>query len=260
MVDDKNFLCLKVIQFDAEWQALEENLQTLKSDLLNSGYSGRGLDLIVLPEMALSGFTMTPAALNSDFLSMQSEKLQELSETIGAPLLIGLVENTERFVNSAQFFAPDRKQNDGYRKQKLFSPAKEQAIYQAGKQSCVFELPNMPHKAAVFICYDLRFPELFREVAKEVSVMFVLANWPESRQNHWRALLIARAIENQCFIVGVNRIGTDGNGWRFAGGSMVIDPKGDVILEMGQEHSAVIELDLQQVIEYRKQFPALDDM
>ena len=113
----------------------------------------------------------------------------------------------------------------------------------------------------MFICYDLRFPEIFRQVAREVEVIFVIANWPYTRELHWQNLLIARAIENQCFIVGVNRIGDDGVGLKFHGASMVIDPLGKILMQTDKKTEyEVCEFDTSEVVKVRKKFPFLDDI
>jgi predicted amidohydrolase len=114
---------------------------------------------------------------------------------------------------------------------------------------------------SVFICYDLRFPEVFRKVAKQVQAIFVIANWPCERVEHWNALLKARAIENQCFMIGVNRTGIDGNGIRYCGASCIIDPMGSFICSGSQsDEYLVCAFDSARVNEVRSQFPFLKDM
>jgi predicted amidohydrolase len=113
----------------------------------------------------------------------------------------------------------------------------------------------------VFICYDLRFPEIFRQIAEEVEVIFVIANWPHTREMHWQNLLIARAIENQCFIVGVNRIGNDGVGLKYNGSSMVINPSGEVLLQTDKiTEYDTCDIDISMVSKTRKDFPFLEDI
>jgi predicted amidohydrolase len=146
-----------------------------------------------------------------------------------------------------------------YIKNHPFSFAKENEYYHPGNDQSIFEIDYT--KCSMFICYDLRFPELFRMVARSVKIIFVIANWPEIRQAHWESLLKARAIENQCFIVGVNRIGKDGNGLVYAGGSLVCDPSGNERSRGGKQQEYIsTELDVSDVDCIRKKFPFLQDM
>jgi predicted amidohydrolase len=129
----------------------------------------------------------------------------------------------------------------------------------AGDNVTTFDIDGLP--SSIFICYDLRFPEVFRKVAKQVQAIFVIANWPSERVEHWNALLKARAIENQCFIIGVNRTGIDGNGIHYSGSSCVIDPTGSFICSGGEsEEYLVSDFDSAQVSKVRAQFPFLRDM
>ena len=128
-----------------------------------------------------------------------------------------------------------------------------------GNEQVVFEVDGI--KSSIFICYDLRFPELFRKVAKDINVIFVIANWPEVRQPHWESLLQARAIENQCFIVGVNRIGKDGNDLIYGGGSNVFSPLGENLSRGGKNQEYIVtDLDTAEVGAVRERFPFLQDM
>jgi predicted amidohydrolase len=145
-----------------------------------------------------------------------------------------------------------------YTKARPFSLAGEDKYFEAGNAPVVFSVGGMP--SSVFICYDLRFPELFRPVARRVKAVFVIANWPSSRVEHWTSLLRARAIENQCYVVGVNRTGTDGNGLSYPGVSCVFGPMGDLVLAGGEaEEILTAELDPAEVDRVRKEFPFLPE-
>ena len=124
-----------------------------------------------------------------------------------------------------------------YTKMYPFSPAREHRHYEAGAAPVVFELAGA--WCGVFICYDLRFPEAFRSIAKNVQAVFVIANWPRSRIEQWDILLRARAIENQCYSIGVNRTGLDGNGLYYSGSSQIVDPRGKVLCR-GSDRDAVV--------------------
>ncbi len=137
--------------------------------------------------------------------------------------------------------------------------AGEHEHYEAGAGPVLFRLDGVP--ASVFICYDLRFPEAMRAVAREVNAVFVIANWPSERVDHWRALLKARAIENQFFVVGVNRAGTDANGIDYPGASGVFGPDGQEICTGSATNELLIcEFVPQESERIRSDLPFLDDM
>ena len=140
-----------------------------------------------------------------------------------------------------------------------FSYAGEDLFYIAGKDTAIFSIEGMT--ASIFICYDLRFPEAFRRVAKNVQAIFVLANWPSDRREHWETLLKARAIENQCLVIGVNRIGADGNGIHYPGASHIYDPLGnDVCSGSETEEFLMGEFNPSEVVRIRSEYPFLKDM
>jgi predicted amidohydrolase len=133
----------------------------------------------------------------------------------------------------------------------------EDGPYDPGDQPVPFHLSGV--RAAAFVCYDLRFPELFRAVVDQCGLIMVIASWPSTRQAHWDVLLRARAIESQCFVVGVNRVG-EGGGLLFTGGSAIVDPLGQVLAHGGDKETLVMaDLDLAKVREVRSTLPFLKD-
>jgi predicted amidohydrolase len=133
----------------------------------------------------------------------------------------------------------------------------ETGSYEPGERPVLFDLDGMP--ATCLVCYDLRFPELFRAVVDRCEIIFVIASWPSERQMHWDVLLQARAIESQCFIVGVNRVG-EGGGLTFKGGSAIIDPFGNVLARGGHGEALVMaEIQPDSVVEVRSAMPFLKD-
>ncbi|BBP45421.1 hypothetical protein THMIRHAS_07940 [Thiosulfatimonas sediminis] len=184
--------------------------------------------------------------------------LQDLAVQRNESIIAGVAEKHDTaFQNNALAVNPYGQILLRYQKQRCFTYAGEQEVYQAGKQAGIVEVAGV--KTALFVCYDLRFPELFRAPAQQIEMMVVLANWPQERQAHWSALLQARAIENQCFVIGVNRIGEDGNGLHYAGGSMVINPDGVVITKLANESIAQVIIDLDEVAQQRQKFDFLAD-
>ena len=141
-----------------------------------------------------------------------------------------------------------------------FAPGGEAQHYVAGERAVVFRWGDC--RVSPFICYDLRFPEIFREAAAahRPELFVVIASWPEKRISHWMALLKARAIENQAYVVGVNRIGSDPY-YAYTGQSAIIDPHGEVLADAGEGEGVIrAELDLATLRKYREGLPFLGDM
>lgn len=218
-------------------------------------------DIIVLPELWTTGYDLTRldeiadknALKTIDFLIMMAKKYQV--HFVGGSVAnrgdMG-VKNTLLIINNKGQLV------HSYSKLHLFKLMDEHLYLKAGDEVGLFDLDNQTYGGV--ICYDIRFPEWIRaHTAKGAQSLFVVAEWPLSRLSHWRSLLIARAIENQCFIIACNRSGNDPKN-EFAGHSMIIDPWGEVIAEAGASEeilSAAIDLDL--VKEIRKQIPIFED-
>jgi predicted amidohydrolase len=245
-------------QLDIVWQDSAENLRRLQARLQQTA-SG-SCDVLVLPELFHCGFSMEAEQVAQARQGNVYQALSTLARQQQVYVVAGMALRGDvgEIYNAALVF--DRQGNElaCYAKNRLFSLAGEGRSYQAGREAVVFEVDGTP--CSVFICYDLRFPELFRQVIPRAELIFVLANWPDSRQRHWEVLLQARAIENQCFVVGVNRSGTDGNALHYVGGSMVVDPLGQVLCQLPDAPCLeTVEIDLRQVDRVRSQFPFLAD-
>lgn len=241
-------------QLSILWRDPEANLSRLKSLCPLEPTE----DLLILPEMFLTGFT---------------DELEELTEAPGGPFESALRSTlSERklaavagiarrhaegeIVNEAIFMSPGSTVPVSYRKIRPFRS--EHKVVTPGHTVMTFD-----HAGARFcplICYDLRFPELFREGLKQgAEVYIVIASWPATRQHHWELLLQARAVENQAYVIGVNRCGDDPN-FHYAGGSMVVDPLGEVVYHAGESESiSRVALDIQRVRDWRAEFPATKD-
>jgi predicted amidohydrolase len=204
-------------------------------------------DVAVLPEVAFTGFTMDPQP------DPDAEPfLAELARERGQAIVAGYVGEERR--NMAIAVDPAGAVLARYAKLHPITYADEHLHYKRGDDLPVFELGGV--RAAMLICYDLRFPEAFREAAlRGAEIFFVIANWPWRRVKHWRTLLRARAIENQAFVVGVNRIGADPRE-TYVSSSAVAGPHGDVL----HEGPGVVDVDPEVVREWRAEFPALRDV
>lgn len=261
------------IQWRASWESTTVDIDKLEN-IIEQFISDNGnlledqCDLLVLPETFNSGFSMRPETYAESVDGEISQLLSGLAKRYQMNIVAGVAQKQVRrncdgqalkFYNRALAFNRQGEQIGSYTKQKLFSFANEHDAFQAGHKSEVIEIDGEPF--ALMICYDLRFPELFREIADQVKGVIVIANWPDSRQLHWETLLQARAIENQCFVIGVNRIGKDENSLNYIGGSAVFSPLGEKLAYGEADQQAIVAgLDLQQVEKVRAQFPFLKDM
>lgn len=204
-------------------------------------------DVAVLPELAFSGFTMSPQPDPA-----AEPFLADLARQRGQAIIAGYV--GEGRLNAAVAVDAGGKILARFAKLHPLSYAGEHRHYRRGDDLPVFDLGGA--RAAMLICYDLRFPEAFREAAlKGAEVFFVIANWPARRVKHWLTLLRARAIENQAFVVGVNRVGEDPRE-SYVSSSLAAGPHGDIL----HEGPGVVDLDLSVVRQWRREFPALEDV
>lgn len=218
-------------------------------------------DIIVLPELWTTGYDLDNLKDTADEKAKEAKVFfKESALKYNSHFVGGSVANkTEAGIeNTLLVFHKQGWEAGTYSKLHLFKLMDEHLYLAAGKEKGLFSLEG--HKFAGLICYDIRFPEWVRAHAlHDVEAMFVVAEWPIQRLEHWRALLIARAIENQCYVIACNRAGSDPNN-KFAGHSMVIGPWGDVIAEGGEgEEILLAEIDLSEVKEARSRIPIFTD-
>jgi predicted amidohydrolase len=219
-----------------------------------------GAQLIVLPEMCTTGFTMDATTQAETLEGSSVRALGRIAAGAGVHLLAGVairecVDGVERNVNAAMLFDDDGAMRAIYRKQRVFGYAGEDRVYAPGADTVIVTVRGV--RIAPFVCYDLRFPELFRRVAADVDAMLIIANWPASRRAHWDALIRARAVENQCYVVAVNRLG-QGGGVDYDGGSAAFDPWGVPLVTTG-EAVAAVDVDPARVRAVREEYPFLRD-
>jgi predicted amidohydrolase len=217
--------------------------------------------LVVLPEMFTTGFSMNVATVAEPAGGPTQSWLEAIARRWDICLLAGLArrDSNARCGNDALAIGPDGKCLAVYRKQRPFSPGGEDQHYAAGSECVDFEWKGV--RVAPFICYDLRFPELFRMAALRRPELFaVIASWPEPRIEHWVRLLQARAIENQAYVLGVNRIGDDPT-HHYPGRSLIVNPSGEIIADAAAFEGFVeADLDLEALGSYRKKLAFLDDL
>lgn len=252
---------LACCQFDIAWEDKPANYRRVEA--LVAAASLVPGTLLLLPEMFATGFTMRAEAVAEPIDGPTSRFLGDLARRHEIFVQAGVVvsgEGETRPRNEALVFSPDGRLLARYAKMHLFSFAGEPEHYAAGASLTKFCWHDA--QVAPAICYDLRFPELFRAATvRGVDLFTVIACWPASREEHWLALLRARAIENQCYLAAVNRCGSDPPGLAYAGRSQIIDPRGTVLMDAGSGEGIIrANVDLQGQRRYRQEFPALADI
>ena len=250
-----NLLRIALVQMDIGWENPAQNWSNLHTQLKKLQEK---VDLIVLPEMFTTGFTMEPQRVAETMDGANVAQMVQLAQQQSAAIAGSLViQEGGRYRNRLLFVTPEGEIHY-YDKHYLFSPAGEDRVYQAGNRRIVLSYRGW--RIAPFICYDLRFSLWTRSYQRAYDLALFVANWPQKRASHWKALLVARAIENQSFVVGVNRVGRDGNQLLYQGDSMAVDPLGRILWEQSHHRTiGVVELHRKVLETWWEQFPAWRD-
>jgi omega-amidase len=247
-----------VIQHDTVWEDAPANYA--KVEALLDSVMGQGPQLLCVPEMFATGFSMNVAAIAEEAEGPTFGFLRDLARERAIYVQGSVPEKgPDKGLNACLTFDPQGRLLCRYHKIHPFSYGGEDKHYARGRELPVFALGEF--MAATPICYDLRFPEIFRHATRRGANLFIVpANWPVQRRHHWRSLAIARAIENLSWVVAINRVG-EGGGLAFPGTSMVISPVGDVVFEADdREQAFVAEVDLETLKAARERFRFLDDV
>ena len=250
---------ISLLQIDIAWRDAQENIR--RAELFMA--SQPGADLYVLPEMWCTGFDVSPDQHTLEQSKMGYEWMLRKAEELNASIAGSLAWQTEesarsgRFVNTLFVMGADGSVQH-YAKRHLFGYGGEDAHYLAGCQRVVMQVGDV--RVLPQICYDLRFPVASRNTAENpYDLIIYVASWPASRQSAWDVLLRARAIENQCYVAGVNRVGDDLH-CHYEGGTALIDPYGNSLFSLrGSAACASAEIDLQKMRQFREKFPVLKD-
>lgn len=252
-------LTIALVQAQQEWEDKAANFSNYEA--LLSSISA--VDLILLPEMFQTSFSMKPAQFAEPMNeSIGINWLRKMAAEKNAAFYTSLmIEDQGKYYNRGVFMFPSG-EYQLYDKRKLFGMAREEAFFTAGEKACIVTYKEW--KIQLQICYDLRFPELSRNSLIDglpaYDLLLYVANWPEKRSAHWKALLQARAIENQAYVAGVNRVGTDGLSLTYSGDSAVISPLGEVSsLEKHAEEVKIVTLSYAQKAEVLNTLPFLKD-
>ena len=246
-------LRIGVAQFDVTWENRDNNIHQLESMLP----FGEDIDLLLLPEMWSTGFSMQPEKIAEKHPGLAFEWMQKTSSKLNLSLAGSIsIEEDGKYYNRFYVVHSDGSFQQ-YDKRHLFSYGKEDDHYTPGNTREVFDIKGW--KIMPVICYDLRFPVWCRNNLN-YDLMIIVANWPTPRIHHWDALIRARAIENQCYIAAVNRIGIDGNDLHYPGHSCIVDMNGNVMLDMkDKEGIGVLALEKELLEKYRTHFRFLQD-
>ncbi len=248
---------ISLFQYSPEWENVEENISIIESTITRKISDE---DIIIFPEMTLTGFTMESKKFAEEIDGTGTKYFISLSQRLKKHLFVGIIEKDgENIYNSLVHFDSNGLIRARYRKIHPFSYAKEDESYSAGKETVTTNIEKI--KIGLTICYDLRFPELYRLYGKDRNEIIInIANWPIKRIVHWKHLLKSRAIENQCYMIGVNRIGSDPFNV-YSGCSAIFDPMGEEVLVCPNEEGIFsAEIDLSKVEEVREKLPFLDDI
>jgi predicted amidohydrolase len=248
-------LHFSLIQTDLHWEDKKANLQMLEQKIHSISEQTQ---VVVLPEMFSTGFSMRTEQLAE---TMEGPTVQWMKRTAASKkvILTGsvIIEEDGNYFNRLVWMLPNG-QYGYYDKRHLFAYGEEDKYYSAGSKRLIASVNGW--KINLMVCYDLRFPVWARqqfdeEGIFEYDILIYVANWPERRNTAWKTLLRARAIENQCYVIGVNRVGNDGNNIYYSGDSVVIDPLGEILYEKAVDEDVfTVQLNKERLKEVREKF------
>ncbi len=246
-------LHLALVQSDLVWESPDKNLENFDRMLASVGGQ---TDLVVLPEMFSTGFTMNPEGVERGAAARSLEWMRQRATAMNVAVAGSLVWPLETgYANRFIFMRPDG-QYDFYDKRHTFTLTGEDKAYKSGNQKVVWQYKGFA--ICPQICYDLRFP-VFSRNTENYDILLYVANWPEPRVLAWDTLLRARAIENMAFVVGVNRLGNDQNDLTFIGHTSAYNPLGEQLVYSEQQEVISVSLDREKLLEIRKKLPFLED-
>ncbi len=247
-------LRVTVVQYPIYWEDIDKNIRFLSAKL--ESFIGK-TELVVFPEMFTTGFTMNVGEYAEDMNGRAVQFVKKYSKRLNAAVCGSvIIKSGKKYYNRLIVSLPEG-EIKFYDKRHLFRMAKEHSVYSSGNKHLIVEIKNW--RIAFFICYDLRFPVWCRS-RNNYDVAVFIANWPVERNYYWKSLLVARAIENQSYVIGVNRTGSDKNGFKYSGDSAIINPMGKYILNAKNKRGMYTgELKINILRKFREKFPAYKD-
>ncbi len=253
-------LTLGLFQFNIFWENKDANLRFIREET-EKFFKKNTIDILILPEMFTTGFSMNAEVLSEELLNSEEKTLRfivNLAKKHGIAVAGSwITKEDNRFYNTLHFVTPEGK-IEIYHKHFLFRPGGETEVYSRGEKQLITEYKGW--KLYFQICYDLRFPEWARNYDLKYDIGINVANWPSLRSNQWKSLIQARAIENQAYFVGVNRTGKDANNLFYSGNSLVADYTGKIPTEILHENLiAKTVLQKTPLEAFRRSFPVWKD-
>ena len=249
-------LKISIVQTDIAWENKQENLRMLREKL----HALRGTtEIVVLPEMFSTGFTMKSRELAEPVSGITVRIFKELAADFQLALCGSFIcSERSNYYNRAFFITPEGEEFY-YDKRHLFRMGNEAEYFSSGNNKLIISYRGW--NICLLVCYDLRFPVWSRNVNNEYDLLIYVASWPQARRLAWDTLLCARALENMCYVCGVNRIGVDGNKLIYNGGSVVFSAKGEVLASVpdGEEGIETVSLSLISLQQLRDKFPVWKD-
>ena len=245
-------------QINPAWEDKVENFK--KIEKLASRVEILPKSLLVMPECFATGFSLNTDVTSSEEPQKSLQFLKNIALKNDSWVIAGIIQNVKgNTYNRALCIEPNGQVLPAYDKIHPISLLKENTVHMPGNEIRTWPLGSF--HASPFICYDLRFPEVFRAaMVKDVNLFIVIACWPTARMKHWKKLIQARAIENLSYVIGINRTGNDPD-HEFSGNSMVVGPQGNILAESGDQETVLeTEILLDDVFAWRKKFPVLDDI
>ncbi|MDR3609900.1 MAG: carbon-nitrogen family hydrolase [Ignavibacteriaceae bacterium] len=252
---------LNLVQYNPVWEDKKANKNSLIK-LISEHYAEYPAEnsVIILPELTLSGFTMKSKDFAEVLMGDSFKFFTGIAQNYKTHIIAGLIEKAEdQFYNTLIHINPSGELVNSYRKIHPFSYSNEHMYYSRGNKPVITEINGW--KVGLSVCYDLRFPELYRYYGKErAELIIIIANWPDSRIAQWRTLLSARAIENQCYVAAVNRVG-DYLNLHYNGYSSIFDPLGNELAALPDKEKIIsADITKDNVEQVRAKFPFLDDI
>jgi omega-amidase len=248
-------LNVTLLQSDLHWESPEANRSMFEEKIWKIN---KPTDIIVLPEMFTTGFSMNAQTLAEPMNLTTFKWMKQQAAQTGAVVTGSyIVKDNGQYFNRLLWMQPDGKYFF-YDKRHLFRMADEHLVYAPGNQKLIVQWKEWNIRP--LICYDLRFPVWSRNIKNEYDVLLYVANWPEARATAWKSLLQARAIENLCYTIGVNRVGKDGKEINYNGDSGIVNPKGEWLEQHSKtDASTTLKLSRTELDSYRTKFPADKD-
>lgn len=248
---------IALVSLNQVWEDKKANLDLCEKYIQKA--SDENVDLIVFPEMTLTGFSNNISITTENFKNSQTiQSFYVFAKKFNIGIVFGMVTQDEtKALNKSIFVGCNGKILGDYTKIHPFSFAGENKYFNAGNRLSVISYQEV--NFGLTICYDLRFPELYSALGKQTDVIMNIANWPAKRIDHWNTLLKARAIENQIFVIGINRTGVDGNGLEYAESSNIFNANGEKLEFVQLGDMKIFEIDTNWTKEFKSKFNTTND-